>query len=67
VKYGKGVHSWLFSDPECNIILSGAGPDDGLKQLLTSYCSELGRLMVALGILSHIQKLQDLRERKFTI
>ena len=34
---GKGSHGWLFSGNDGTIILKGAGPDNGLPKLMSSY------------------------------
>jgi hypothetical protein len=43
-----GSHGWVLASTDQQILLQGAGPDDGHPRLMSSYRSELGGLLAVL-------------------
>ena len=64
---GTGCHAWVFSTPEGDILMKGAGPIDCLPQLLSSYRPEMGGITANLFILSVIVKLFGLTDGSVTL
>jgi hypothetical protein len=60
-------HSWVFGNELCQIITTGAGPDDGYPSLLSSYRSELGCILTVLYIVYRICHFYDIDTGKVTI
>ena len=54
---GTGSHGWVFSTATGDILLQGAGPIDGIPQLLSSYRPELGGITANLFLLTVIVKI----------
>jgi hypothetical protein len=46
-----GYHGWVLATKEETILLRGAGPDDEIQSLMTSYLSGLGGLAAGLAVL----------------
>jgi hypothetical protein len=42
VSFGVGYHSWVVATEDEDILLQGAGPDEGDLFLMQSYRSDLG-------------------------
>jgi hypothetical protein len=57
VVFGDGYHSWVITNMDEKVILSGGGPDDGEPLIMTSYRSELGGLASALAVLGMLERL----------
>ncbi len=49
-----GCHGWVLASNEQELLLQGAGPDDGHPMLINSYRSELGGLITVLYIIYRI-------------
>jgi ribonuclease HI len=60
VVFGVGYHSWVITNMDEKVILSGGGPDDGEPLSMTSYRSELGGLASALTVLGMLERLVHL-------
>jgi hypothetical protein len=62
-----GCHGCVFAHTKEDILLTVAGPDDGHPNLITSYQSELGGLIVALYIIIRICQYNEILDGKATI
>ena len=67
VHKGKGSHAWLMADATSELIISGAGPDEGSELFMSSYRSELGGLTALLCLLYNISQLDDLTQGQCVI
>jgi hypothetical protein len=60
-------HSWVFASKVRHTLTEGAGPDNSLPELMSSYWSELGGLLAVLYIIYRICHYYQIQEGKVTL
>jgi hypothetical protein len=60
-------HSWVFASKVRRDFAKGAGPDNSLPTLMSSFCSELGGLLAIFYIIYRICQYYDVKDGKVTI
>jgi hypothetical protein len=61
-QYGTGIHGWVFSTDQKEILLQSAGPTDGHPKLNSPYKSEISGLLAVLYITRKICLFHDIME-----
>lgn len=62
-----GSHGWVFASEAQGTIATGSGPSDGHPTLLSSYRSELGRILASLYVIYNICDHYNIQEGKATL